>query len=275
MEQLDLERLIKIDGFYMPELDRERTIRIYLPKDYNSSTQRYPVIYMHDGQTIFDGENAFGGQNWHVHSSLDKFFSNDGGAIVVGIDNGVEFDGLCRMYEYSPWKMDQDFDLPSWDQGVKASGGQGKLYTDFIVKTLKPYIDAHFRTKPERESTVIAGSSMGGYISLFAVLEYPGVFSKAGVFSPALWFNESEMMNYIKQTHVSLPTKIYLDMGTDETSDHQLDFAHIYLDGAEKIHHALKFIPSLDVKYVIGEGDKHDGDAWGKRFPLMLEHFFT
>ncbi len=251
-----------------------RRVEIYLPPGYDSAGA-YPVIYMHDGQTIFDGKNAFGGQNWYVHSSLDQFFNRAGGAIVVGIDNGSEFDGLCRMYEYSPWKMDQEFELPSWAQSVKESGGQGKHYIDFIVNTLKPYIDANYRSKPERESTAIAGSSMGGYISLFAVLEYQDVFSMAGVFSPALWFNEPEMLNHIQQTEVSQPIKIYLDMGTDESSDHQLDFARIYLDGAEKLNRILSAIPNLDVKYVIGEGDKHDGDAWVRRFQFMLNHFFA
>lgn len=259
----------------MVQLGRTRRVQVYLPKGYTDSSRSYPVIYMHDGQTIFDGENAFGGRNWHVHSSLDHFFDDQSGVILVGIDNGAEYDGLCRMYEYSPWPMDQGFELPSWDPAVKQSGGQGKAYVDFIVNELKPYIDANYRTQSQREFTAIAGSSMGGYISLYAALEHPNVFSKAGVFSPALWFNEQEMLAYLNEAELHQSMQVYLDMGTDETSDHRLEFEQIYLAGAEKLKAVLGEKPLLDLKYVVVEGDKHDGDAWGRRFPIMLEHFYA
>lgn len=114
MQELDLSRLITLEAFPMAQLGRTRRVQVYLPKGYTESNRSYPVIYMHDGQTIFDGENAFGGRNWHVHSSLDHFFDDQSGVILVGIDNGTEHNGLCRMYEYSPWPMDQAFELPSW-----------------------------------------------------------------------------------------------------------------------------------------------------------------
>ncbi|MCF8405542.1 MAG: T9SS type A sorting domain-containing protein [Bacteroidales bacterium] len=170
------ENVIVMDEeFFMPQLERNRRIWLYLPPDYNANEDNYPVIYMHDGQNLFDTYTAFAGE-WEVDETLNDLF--DLGykvPIVVGIDNG----GTERINEYTPWVN------PGY------GGGQGALYIDFIVETLKPYIDENYRTAPGRESTAIWGSSLGGLISHYGAMKFQNVFSKAGIYSPSYWFSDS------------------------------------------------------------------------------------
>jgi predicted alpha/beta superfamily hydrolase len=162
-------------AFAMPELGRTRRVWVYLPPDYAWSDRTYPVLYMHDGQNVFDAATAFAGE-WGVDEALDSLHAaGDPGAIVVAVDNG----GDRRIAEYSPWTH------------PRHGGGEGDAYADFLANTLKPYIDAQFRTRTGPESTAVMGSSMGGLISLHAALRHPGVFGRVGVFSPSLWFSDS------------------------------------------------------------------------------------
>ena len=163
--------------FYMPQLDRYRRIWVYLPNDYaNDTSKHYPVIYMHDAQNLFDMCGSFAGE-WEIDETLHQLqtMQGDYGAIVVGIDNG----GALRIDEYSPWLN------PTY------GGGDGDDYADFIVQTLKPYIDQQYRTLPNREHTAIVGSSMGGLISFYTALQYQDVFACAGIFSPSFWFSDA------------------------------------------------------------------------------------
>jgi predicted alpha/beta superfamily hydrolase len=169
------ENVLTVDSVYMPQLDRFRRIWIYLPPDYESSDKHYPVIYMHDGQNLFDTYTSFAGE-WQVDETLNDLF--DMGyqvPIVVGIDNG----GTERINEYTPWSNPQ------------YGGGQGANYMQFIVETLKPLIDDTLRTLTGRESTAIWGSSLGGLISFYGALKYQDVFGKAGIYSPSYWFSDS------------------------------------------------------------------------------------
>ncbi|MGL6259276.1 alpha/beta hydrolase [Vibrio sp. WXL210] len=264
-----------IEHFDMPQLGRQRTIRVLLPQDYHENIDRhYPVIYMHDGQNLFDAALGYGGSSWEIPDNIDTFFKDKEGVIVVGIDNGAEFEGLCRMYEYSPWQMDKDFFLPDWPSSVYQAGGEGKQYLEFITDTLKPHIDNTYRTKSGRTDTTIAGSSMGGYISLFAIMERPDVFAKAGVFSPAFWFNKPEMFNYLNNTVVEQPIQIYMDMGTQETSGNRDDFADIYLNDAKEAYTFLSEKPNTTITFAIDEGAEHTESAWAKRYPDMLTYLF-
>ena len=158
-------------AFNIPQLNRKRRIWIYLPKTYASSSKTYPVLYMHDGQNLFNEQTAFSGE-WGVDECLDTLQQITGKeCIVVGIDHG----GDKRITEYNPYDND------------KFGKGEGKQYVDFLVNTLKPFIDSKYRTKKGPEYTFTAGSSMGALISLYAVIQYPKVFGGAGIFSPAFW----------------------------------------------------------------------------------------
>ncbi|MEM7035902.1 MAG: alpha/beta hydrolase-fold protein [Bacteroidota bacterium] len=188
--------------FGMPQLGRTRRIWVYLPQNYHVTTQRYPVLYMHDGQNVFDAEYTFAGVEWAVDEAMENI-QNSGGnpAIVVGVDNG----GFDRINEYSPW----------WDP--QYGGGQGELYVDWMVNTLKPFIDGYFRTKTGREYTGIMGSSLGGLISHYAALERPDVFSKAGIFSPSYWFSDSVFRHTRLQGH-SQAMRLYMLAGGQESA---------------------------------------------------------
>lgn len=159
------------DSFYMPQLERKRRIWIYLPSNYNDSKQSYLVLYMQDGQNLFDEFTAPYGE-WNVDETLDSLQKITGKfAIVVGIDHGEKSRGV----EYDPY-FSKEF-------GV----GEGAAYTDFLVQTLKPFIDKNYRTKTDATYTGIAGSSLGALISTYGILKYPNVFGTVGVFSPAYW----------------------------------------------------------------------------------------
>jgi predicted alpha/beta superfamily hydrolase len=191
-------------NFNMPQLNRNRKIWLYLPSDYNTATTKnYPVIYMHDAQNLFDQNTSFSGE-WQVDETLAALQSQGNyGAIVVGIDNG----GSERINEYSPWVNTQ------------YGGGQGDEYIDFIKNTLKPYIDANFRTKTDAQNTALFGSSMGGLISLYGVATYPSTFGKAGIFSPSIWFARTDVMNYINgKNFTSTPLRLYFLGGTTEST---------------------------------------------------------
>ncbi len=190
-------------NFFMPQLNRSRRIWLYLPPDYFSSSKHYPVIYMHDGQNLFDNNTSFSGE-WQVDETLNQLHQNgDYGAIVVGIDNGGSF----RIDEYGPWVNSQ------------YGGGQGSLYMNFIVQTLKPHIDANFRTLPQAPYTAMIGSSLGALISTYGQVKFSQVFSKVGSFSPAYWFNINELTNYIQSSNQNFESsRYYFVAGQNESS---------------------------------------------------------
>jgi len=165
-------------AFSVKSLNRTRRIWMYLPGDYESSKKKYPVLYMHDGQNLFDNATSFSGE-WGVDEALDSMKNP---VIIVGIDNG----GTKRMLEYNP------------DDTKQFGKGEGKQYLEFIVKELKPYIDKNYRTLPDKQHTAIAGSSMGGLISFYAGIYYPETFGALGVFSPSFWINP-QIKDEVKQ----------------------------------------------------------------------------
>ena len=190
-----------IDSVAMPQLGRARRVWIYLPPDYASSGKRYPVLYMHDGQNVFDAATSYAGE-WGVDETLDSLHAGgDPGVIVVAADHG----GSLRIPEYSPWP-------------TRFGAGEGDKYVDFLVGTLKPWIDQKYRTLPDRLNTGIAGSSMGGLISFYAALKHPGVFGRAAVFSPAFWIAPSAY-EFAAQARPQAGNRIYIISGALEVAE--------------------------------------------------------
>ncbi|AHJ97098.1 hypothetical protein Hsw_1503 [Hymenobacter swuensis DY53] len=190
-------------GFQIPQLGRTRRVWVYLPNDYATApAKRYPVLYLHDGQNVFDACTSFSGE-WGVDETLSQLQQQGldaTGSIVVAVDNG----GADRLNEMSPWNNPQ-------------YGGQGDQYVDFMVQTLKPAIDQQYRTLTGREYTGIAGSSMGGLISTYAALKYPQVYGRVGVFSPAFWFAQAPLFQYLRQHPANPATRFYFVSGTQES----------------------------------------------------------
>jgi len=193
------------DSFRMPQLgERPRRVWLYLPPDYASSQRRYPVLYLQDGQNVFDEATAYSGE-WGVDETLGQLAAHKDvpPCIVVAVDNGGEH----RLDEYSPWP-----------NAELHKGGEGAAYTDFLARTLKPYIDRHYRTQSDAAHTGIAGSSMGGLIALYAGLKYPAIFGRVGVFSPSVWFAKDSLLRYEHQHRpVPVASRFYFVAGPAES----------------------------------------------------------
>ena len=239
------------EDFYIPQLNRNRRIWLYLPPDYATSTKNYPVIYMHDGQNLFDAFYSFAGE-WKIDESMDDLFiQGDFGAIVVGIDNG----GGERSNEYSPW-INPGF-----------GGGDGEAYASFLVNTLKPYIDSTYRTLPGREYTAIAGSSLGANISLYTAIEYQDVFSKVGVFSPAFWFSDSCYV-HLHEKGISEDLRIYFVAGAHESDNNITDMTAMYdalIQEGQDINE-MQFLSIAD--------GAHSEWFWAREYPDAYEWLF-
>ena len=193
------------DSFAIPQLGRARRVWLYLPPDYATSAKRYPVLYMHDGQNVFDAATSFAGE-WGIDETLDSLHAlGDRGAIVVAVDNGGEH----RMDEYNPWRA----------ADARHGGGEGKAYVEWMVRTLKPWIDARYRTMPDARHTGIMGSSMGGLISLYAALEYPRVFGRAGVFSCACWVADTSVYGFARRATPRPSSRLWFTSGAFETPE--------------------------------------------------------
>ncbi len=243
---------ILTDSFYIPQLDRYRRVWMYLPSDYHNSDKRYPVLYMHDGQNVFDAATSYSGE-WQADEILLQLEKNKGfQVIVVAIDNGQKH----RMSEYNPWNH------------VQYGGGEGGKYIDFIAQTLKPAIDKKFRTKPEREHTGVMGSSMGGLISMYAIMAYPDVFSKAGVFSPSFWISNGKAYSQATKNANPSTMKIYMLMGKKE--------GRMMVKGQKKMTKKLrrKGFNSKSMQSVTVKDGIHNESFWAKEFEKAIIWLF-
>lgn len=235
-------------AFYMPQLNRYRRVWIYLPKDYAGSRKRFPVIYMHDGQNVFDAATSYSGE-WGVDEFLDTLGGFCHKAIVVAIDNGA----AKRMNEYNPWEF------------MKFGKGEGNLYVEFLVNTLKPYIDKHYRTLKGKKSTSVAGSSMGGLISLYAALVYPKVFGNVGVFSPAFWTAEG-IDSMVVANAEKVKARLFFYAGGDENDTMVPDML--------RIEKEIRVRSKSEIKSVVDPEAKHNETAWRKHFPEFYKWVF-
>ena len=232
------------EAFEMPNLNKKRRIWIYLPPNYHESLERYPVLYMHDGQNLFDVNTSYSGE-WEVDESLDELFEEKGlKIIVIGIDNA----GEERIDEYSPWKL----------KGYKSSQ-KGEAYIKFIKQTLKPYVDEKYRTLSDQKNNGIMGSSLGGLISHYAVLKYPETFGFAGVFSPSFEM-APKSFNFTKNHSQLSSSKIYYMSGDSESEKMDLLM--------EKMVKQMKVsgFPSSNIKSKVVEGGKHNEKLWKEEF---------
>jgi metallo-beta-lactamase class B len=230
-------------AFFIPQLNRKRRIWIYLPKNYSFSSKTYPVLYMHDGQNLFNEQTAPFGE-WGVDECLDTLQQQlNRECIVVGIDNG----GDKRMTEYNPY------------DNAQYGKGEGKEYVEFIVKNLKPFIDEKYRTKKDVQHTFIAGSSMGGLISLYAIMQYPQVFGGAGIFSPAFWLAPQIFTDATNFNYDATQVKIFFYAGGKETSNMESD--------TKKMYDILQQKKNYHLTEIIYPPGQHSEKYWRMYFP--------
>ncbi len=231
-------------AFQIPQLGRKRRIWIYLPKGYAGSSKIYPVLYMHDGQNLFNQQTARA-EEWGVDECLDTLQQQTAKeCIVVGIDNSRE-----RDREYNP------YDDP------KNGKGEGKQYLEFIVKTLKPFIDSKYHTKKSVENTFIAGSEKGAVISLYAMLQYPDVFGAAGIFSPCFFISD-KIFPELEKFVPARVSRFFMYIGKREPQDIQ--------PGFEKMAALLAKQPAFTVRTVVNPLGKQNETSWSEEFA----HFY-
>lgn len=245
--------------FESPQLGNRRDILVYLPPTYEAGHKRYPVLYLHDGQNLFDEVTSFAGE-WQVDETMEALSQEGIEALVVGIPNA----GLARLDEYSPF------------HDKRSGGGLGDRYLDFITDNLKPLVDDQFRTLTGREHTGIMGSSMGGLISLYAFFRRSRTFGFAGALSPAFWFAKGTIYDYVKKAPY-YPGRIYLDAGTREHGESQWFITRArsrhYYAGVRRMQRLLAkkgYRPRRDLLYVEEKWARHEEVAWARRLPKAI-----
>jgi len=195
-----------------------RDILVYLPETYRDMWTG-PILYFHDGQNLFDSTTSTAGATWETAEALDELARQGLPALAVGIPHG----GLRRPYELNPFPQPE------------VGGGEGRRYLSFVIKTVIPLVESSFGVIASPQNRGIIGSSMGGLISLFAFFRCPGVFGLCGALSPALWFEDRQIIAELEE--VSTPTgRIYLDVGTQELTSGQENSsgARNYRDAARR-----------------------------------------
>ena len=252
--QGDSGRVERVDGWWSDKLQNSRPVWIYYPPSYDEQgSERFPVVYMHDGQNLFDPDYSFNGVTWDVQGAMDQGAA-DGSvreAIVVGIGNTSG-----RIWEYTPS-----------DGGY--GGGGAAQYLDFVVSELKPQIDQNLRTSADRLDTAIVGSSLGGLVSACAGIWHPDVFGLVGELSPSTWWDDTMIIGMVRGTASSpiKPARVYVDSGDSGPQDgsagddwqNTADLAQAYRD-----------VGWITVDHLIGHGDTHTESAWARRLPGAL-----
>ncbi len=239
----------------IPKLSGSTTRRtyIYLPDSYNAETeQRYPVMYMFDGHNVFFDEDATFGKSW----GMNKFMEESGkDLIIVGVECNHE--GNRRLVEYAPMTYEN-----SEHGKIK---GKGSVMMNWMVGTLKPYIDQHFRTLPDRKNTIIAGSSMGGLMALYGVTAYNHIFQRGACLSPSLWVAPGKVLEMVARAHIRRDTAIYMDYGELEMFNHaatqesMISTAHLLL--TKRVNLAFRIVP----------GGSHSENSWEKQIPIFMD----
>ena len=247
--------MIRVEKIQIPTLPtkKPRRLYIYTPKGYEGSDERYPVLYMFDGHNVFYDSHATYGKSWGMKAYLEKTRLP---LILVAVE--CNRSGENRMNEYAP------FDIV-W-KGKLLFEARGKLTMDWIVNELKPRIDREYRTMPDREHTLIAGSSMGGLMSLYAVVAYNRTFSRAAALSPSLWAARHHEIELLKANPLSHPTRIYMDMGTEETDGHITVLTGLFA-AAQRLTRAGA---SVDARIV--PDARHSEAYWEQRIPVFMEY---
>jgi alpha-glucosidase len=234
-----------------PQLNTQKKIWVYVPKNYQNSKKAYNVIYMHDAQNLFDDTTSYVGE-WKVDEYLDSV--KDDEAIIVGIEHGND----KRIDELTPYPNE------------KYGGGKGDLYLDFIINSVKPRIDSIYRTLKDPKHTTIFGSSLGALISLYAVLKYPETFGNAGMFSSAFWVNP-EIYDLVSASKINEESKFYFLVGSEEGET--AEDAQQMIADQEKIVGLLqrKGVIPEHIMSVIIEGGKHNETLWATNFPTAFQ----
>ncbi len=247
--------MVHIWDVTIPELSGEKKRRayIYLPDAYfNEPTRRFPVMYMFDGHNVFFDSHATYGKSWGMSSYMSWTKKP---LIIVAVECNHE--NNRRLTEYSPLTFE--------NTTVGKVKGEGKIYMDWLVNTLKPAIDKQVRTLPDRMNTIICGSSMGGLMALYAAVEYNETFQRAACLSPSVWVAPAKVIKMIAKATIKNDTCIYMDYGSIEMYNHAtnkealISVAHLLL--SKHVNLAFRIVP----------GGTHSEASWEKQIPIFMD----
>jgi len=248
--------LRKHDGFRSRFLRNQRDLIVYLPPGYDDQAGRhFPVLYLHDGQNLFDGATSFiPGMDWHVGQTADQSIRSGAVAplVIVGMYNTK-----ARIREYTPTHV------------PKLGGGRADRYAKFLIEEVKPFIEHEYRALSGPESTGIGGSSLGGLVSLYLGLKLPQIFGKIAALSPSVWWNQQVMHRFVEAARVDPRPRIWLDIGTREGSRIVQDveqFRDVLLQKGWQL--------GRDLHYERVEGAEHNEAAWARRVRPFLQFLF-
>jgi predicted alpha/beta superfamily hydrolase len=250
--------------FHSKILNNDRNVIVYLPPGYDKDKQRrYSVLYLHDGQNLFDGATSYiPRQEWRADEAAEVLIAN--GKIEPLIIVGVYNTGKDRIDEYTPVA----------DAKYKV-GGKADLYGRLLVEELKPFIDKTYRTKKGAAHTGLGGSSLGGLVSMYLGLKYPNVFGRVAVVSPSVWWGNNQIVHQVEALPKKPPLRIWLDIGTKEGGN--AEEAQHTVDGARLLKNALVkkgWKLEKDLKYFEAQGAEHNERAWAARVEQILEFLF-
>jgi predicted alpha/beta superfamily hydrolase len=242
-----------LKDFEIPQLKKKRTVTVLLPHDYGLTKKSYPVLYLQDAQNLFGEGSEYG--NWKIDKRLAVLASHSkGDYIIVAIHHGNK----DRFKEYSPY------------QSLKEKKAVGSKYANFIVRTLKPYIDKNYQTKPEAQFTGIGGSSMGGLISLYTGLMYPETIGRLMILSPSLWVSQKIYFD-IEEFFKPINSKIYLYGGGKE--------GKYMIPSLQKVQEVIdnqEFnSDKIAIKISTNAKGTHSEKDWGVEFPKALNWLFS
>lgn len=246
--------MVKKWNVTIPKLtgDKERCAYIYLPASYKKDKERhYPVMYMFDGHNVFFDSDATYGRSWHMDKYMDEAKKD---LIIVAVECNHEGNG--RLIEYSPISYE--------NSSMGKIRGKGSVYMNWLVGTLKPFIDKNYRTLPDRLNTIIAGSSMGGLMALYGAAVYNHVFQRAVCLSPSLWVSPGKVLEMIARAHIRRDTCIYMDYGSEEMFNHAanaealISTSHLLL--TKRVNLAFRIIP----------GGTHSEESWERQIPIFM-----
>jgi predicted alpha/beta superfamily hydrolase len=248
--------LRKHQNFRSRFLPCDRDIIVYIPAGYAPGTRRrYPVLYMQDGQNLFDPATAFGGQDWRMGQTADRAIA--AGEVEPLIIVGIYNTGERRIREYTP------------SPDKKLGGGRAALYSRMLIEEIKPFIESEYRVRRGSANTGLGGSSLGGLVTLFVGLRSPEVFGGLAVLSPSVWWNRRWILGFVSRSRVEMRPRIWLDAGSAESQRAEED--------ARLLHGALitkGWQPELDLHFQVIEGGQHNEAAWAQRVGPFLKYLF-
>ena len=243
-------------------LGNRRDVLVYLPRGYRRFVpRRYPVLYLHDGQNVFDAATSFAGVEWGVDETAQRLIGK--GLIEPLIIVAVFNMGEDRIHEYAPTRGVYDHT----SERKKRSRGLARQYGDFLINELKPYIDKKYRTKRGAEFTGLGGSSLGALVTLAIGILYPQAFTRLIVMSPSIWWDDFSIYRLVDSTGDKPPLKIWLDTGTNEPGwERARTLRDILIEKGWKLFN--------DLQYTEVEGGDHNEAAWASRVDPALRFLF-